>query len=103
MSEDKDRAGDQQTAVEVRLESNADGYGERDDKSPDCNVSQGQGDDEAEGGVPQCAVDAHSPDHHHVPDDRGDRDQHLHSDVENQGGGESHRHGRGCWMSARSA
>ncbi|KAG7238344.1 hypothetical protein INR49_031060 [Caranx melampygus] len=74
--------GDQQAAVEVRLESDADGYGERDDKSPDRNVSQGQGDDETKRGVSQRPVDTNSPDHHHVPDDRGHGDHHLHPDVE---------------------
>lgn len=103
LREDQHRAGDQQTAVEVRLQPDADGDGEGDDQSPHCNVGQGQGHDEAEGGVPQDAVDAHRPDHHHVPDDRGDRDQHLHSDVDSQRGGEIRRHARGCWLSARSA
>lgn len=82
LREDEHGAGEQQAAVEVRLESDADGDGERDDESPHRNVSQGQGDDEAEGGVSQGFVDPHRPHHHHVPDHWGHRDQDLHPDVE---------------------
>lgn len=99
MREDEHRAGDQQAAVEVRLESDAYGYSERDDESPDCNVSQGQGDDKTKRGVSQRAVDTHSPDHHHVADDRGQGDHHLHPDVEGFGGGQSRSHDHGCWRS----
>ena len=103
MGEDEHRAGEQQATVEVSLESDADGYGERDDESPDRNVSQGQGDDETKRGVSQRAVDAHSPDHHHVADDRGHGDHHLHHDVEGFGRRQTRSHGHGCRMGARSA
>lgn len=103
LREDEHRAGDQQAAVEVRLEPDADGDGERDDESADCNVSQGQGDDETKRGVSQRPVDAHSPDHHHVPDDRRHGDHHLHPDVEGFRLRQTRSHDRGCWMSARSA
>lgn len=96
MRKDEDGAGDQQATVEVSLESDADGYGERNDESPDRNVSQGQGDDEAEGGVSQRAVDTHSPDHHHVPDDRRHGDHRLHPDVEGFRLGQSRSHVRRC-------
>lgn len=100
LRQDEHRACDQQAGVEVRLEPDADGDGERDDESPDRNVSQGQGDDEAERGVSERAVNAHSPDHHHVPDDGGHGDHHLHADVESLGGGQSRSHDHhGCWMS----
>lgn len=92
MREDEHGAGDQQAAVEVRLESDADGDGERDDEGADRNVSQGQRDDEAEGGVPQRAVDAHGPHHHHVADDRGHGDHHLHADVQGFGGRHARSH-----------
>ena len=103
LSEDEHRAGDQQAAVKVRLESDADGYGEGNDERPDRNVSQGQGDDETKRGVSQRAVNTHSPDHHHVPDDRRHGDHHLHPDVEGFRGRQTRSHVQGCWRSARSA
>lgn len=103
MREDEHCAGAQQATVGVRLESDADGYGERNDESPDRNVSQGQGDDETKRGVPQRPVNAHSPDHHHVADDRGHGDHHLHPDVEGLIGRQTRSHDRAGGTSVRCA
>lgn len=103
MRQDEHRAGAQQAAVEVRVQSDAHGYGEGDDQSPDRNVSQGQRDDEAKRGVSQGPVNAHGPDHHHVADDRRHGDHRLHPDVEGFGGSQTRRHVHGCRRRVRSA
>ena len=71
-----------QAAVKVSLESDADGNGQRDDQGSHRDVGQSQRHDETERGVSQRFVNLHRPNHHHVPDDGRDCDQHLHSYVE---------------------
>lgn len=87
MREDQHGAGDQEATVEVRLEADADGDGERDNQSSDRNVSQGQRDDETKRGVPERAVNAHSPHHHHVAHHGRQRHDRLHQHVEGFRGG----------------
>lgn len=89
-------ACDQQAAVEVRFEPDADGDGQRDDQSPHRNIRQSQRHYETEGGVPQRTVYPYRPDHHHVPDHRGHGDNHLHPDVEGLGRRQTRRHPVGC-------
>lgn len=86
MRQHQHRARHEQAAVKVRLESDADGDGQRDDERSHGDVRQRQGHDEAKRGVSQRLVNFHRPNHHHVPDDGRDRDQHLHPNVERLGG-----------------
>lgn len=72
----------EQTAVEMRLQPDADGDGQWDNERAHCNVRQRQRDDEVKGRVPQRAIYPHSPDHHDIPDDRGEGDHYLHTNVE---------------------
>lgn len=77
----------QQTAVEVRLESDTYSYRQWDDQRSYCNVSERQRNNEAKCSISQRFINFHCPNHHHVSYDGWHGDHHLHAHVEGFGRG----------------
>lgn len=95
VSEDQEQAGHEKAAVEVDCDAQADDNGQRHDQQPDRNVSQGQGDNEIEGGGLQTGVQLDHPDDQHVAHDGAEPNDNLHDDVHvvgQQHGRAIHRH-----------
>lgn len=85
MSENQQQAGHEKAAVEVDCDAQADDNGQRHDQHPNSNISQGQGDNEIEGGGLKAGVQLDHPDDQHVAHYGAEPNDNLHGDVGNVG------------------
>ena len=92
LSENQHEAGDEEAAVEVGAEPDADDDGERDGQDAHCDVSHRQRHHEEVGDGLQVAVEAHGPADQHIAQHGEPGDQQFQDDVQD-GGERAFRHG----------